>query len=169
MMASTYDSLIAAIQLNDLVSIRKLKNCPPMLGQSDLLHYAAQLGNPEVASKMLDSIWIGELNKFDDMSFTPLMWAARSEHDSVVRLLLEAGADVNAFDEARCGNTVLREVVETASVDLIQLLLNAGADPLIPGWMGLSAVDKAEERDENEQSTEARHVLRLLRKTKHCE
>jgi ankyrin repeat protein len=168
-MANTYDRLIAAIQSNDLVSICKLKNCPLMPGQSDVLHYAAQLGNPAAVSELLDSIWIGEMNRFDEMSFTPLMWAARSGHDSVVRLLLEAGADVNAVEEERCGNTVLREIVETASVELIQMLLNAGADPLIPGWMGLSAIDKAKEREENALSTEARQILRLLKKTAHRE
>jgi hypothetical protein len=42
-----------------------------------------------------------------------------------MRLLLEAGADVNAHDEPRIGNTVLREVAGTCSLAVAKVLVDA--------------------------------------------
>jgi len=130
----------------------------------DALHYAAQIGDCSVLKAMLDEGWIDKINKFDDTSFTPLIWAAKNGHIDAVKLLLTAGAHVNARDEARCGNTVLREVVESCGMELVQVLIAAGADPTISGWMQLTAIDKAKERSEKNPGPMAQSILDLLQK-----
>jgi hypothetical protein len=67
-----------------------------------------------------------------------------------MRVLLEAGADVNAHEEARIGNTPLRNVAGECSLAVATLLVDAGADPRIPGWMQLTALRKAEDRKDEE-------------------
>ena len=72
-----------------------------------------------------------------------------------MQVLLEAGADVNASEEARIGNTPLREVAAECSLAVAKCLVDAGADPRIPGWMQLTALHKAEGRkdDQGQRST----------------
>jgi ankyrin repeat protein len=67
-----------------------------------------------------------------------------------MRVLIDAGADVNAIDKARIGNTPLRSVAAECSLAVAQLLVDAGADPRIPGWMQLTALHKAEDRQDEE-------------------
>jgi ankyrin repeat protein len=92
------------------------------------------------------------------MSWTPLHWAARRERLAVVHHLIAAGADVNAREVERFGDTVLKHVAQTCSLALAGILLDAGADPTIPGWMGLTALDKSA----NRQRFEGPDVHRLL-------
>jgi ankyrin repeat protein len=74
--------------------------------------------------------------------------------------VLEAGADVNANDEARIGNTPLRAVAEECSLAVAAVLVDAGADPRIPGWMNLTALHQAEGR----QDEEGQRVYALLKR-----
>ena len=76
-----------------------------------------------------------------------------------MRVLVEAGADVNANDEVRIGNTPLRDVADTCSLAVATFLVNCGADPRIPGWMQLTALDKAAGRKDDE----GRRVYALLK------
>ena len=64
----------------------------------------------------------------------------------IVKLLLAAGADVNAHDNRRIGNTALNEVAGDGAFETIEVLLEAGADPTIRGWMNLNALDRARSR-----------------------
>ncbi|MEO8276575.1 MAG: hypothetical protein ABI639_10160 [Thermoanaerobaculia bacterium] len=41
------------------------------------------------------------------------------------------------------GNTAIREATRLGGVEIVQLLRDAGADPTIPGWIGISAADQA--------------------------
>jgi ankyrin repeat protein len=75
-------------------------------------------------------------------------------------LLLRAGADVNAHNEARISDTALKLAAEQADSAMVTLLLDAGADPLIPGWMGLTPWDKAQDR----RSAEGLKVRALMEK-----
>ena len=89
-------------------------------------------------------------NAFDEIAKTPLHYAAEGERIDIIRVLLEAGADVNANDEGRIGNTPLRDVAEECSLAVAAVLVEAGADPRIPGWMQLTALDQAEGRKDEE-------------------
>jgi ankyrin repeat protein len=124
----------------------------------DDLHFAAQDGDITRVRALLAE---GRSpNAFDELSKTPLHYAAERGHVDVMRVLIEGGADVNAVDEARIGNTPLREVAGQCSLTVAQLLVDAGADPRIPGWMQLTALDVAKTR----KRTEGQQVFALLQR-----
>lgn len=64
--------------------------------------------------------------------------------------MLAAGAKVDARDEARAGNTALAEVAAECSLEMAKALVEAGADPTIPGWMQLTALDRAKKRQRDD-------------------
>ncbi len=53
---------------------------------------------------------------------------------------------------------MLKHVAQTCTLDLARILLDAGADPTIPGWMQLTALDKSV----NRKRFEGPDVHRLL-------
>lgn len=80
---------------------------------------------------------------------TPLMAAAYRGHVDNVRELLRAGVAVNHVN--RLGWTALTEAIalgdgSPAQVQIVGLLLEAGADPQIPDAQGFSALALAERR-----------------------
>lgn len=87
-----------------------------------------------------------DVNAFDELGKTPLHCAAEREHLDVVNFLLKNGADVNAHHEPSGGNTPLGDVAGGCSLEMARLLVDAGADPTIPGWMQLTALDRAQMR-----------------------
>lgn len=68
----------------------------------------------------------------DGLGLTPLHWAARYGHLSVVKVLLDdRKTDVDAGDQK--GYTPLHSAAVNNILDLVELLLDHGADPLILG------------------------------------
>jgi len=69
--------------------------------------------------------------------FTPLLFAVRGGHLEAVRLLVEAGADVN--DTLSNGASALVVATANAHWELADVLLDRGADPNLAGagWNGL--------------------------------
>ncbi|PTB65863.1 ankyrin, partial [Trichoderma citrinoviride] len=61
-------------------------------------------------------------------SRTVLQSAAESGHMNIVKLLLSAGADVNAEPADDGGGTALRAAAGEGHLDIVKLLLEAGAD-----------------------------------------
>ena len=113
------------------------------------LHQAAADGNVDELKRLLQSDHRQFLNTFDELSLTPLMRAAMGDHLAAVELLIAAGANVNAQDDQRIGNTAINEVAGDGSFVIIEVLLNAGANPTIRGWMQLNALDRARSRSRN--------------------
>jgi len=71
-------------------------------------------------------------------SLTPLMYAARQGAIASARVLLDAGADINATDPD--GTTALVLAAINAHYDLGALLVERGADPDVADGSGMSAL-----------------------------
>jgi ankyrin repeat protein len=124
--------------------------------QREQLHSAAQDGDLAKVEKLLLAKY--PVNRFDSLGKTPLHYAVAKEHFDVVEALIRAGANVNAHDERVIGDTPLGDCAKSGSFEMIRRLLDAGADPTIPGWMQLTAIH----RDEDRKDANAKTILRLL-------
>jgi len=83
----------------------------------------------------------------DAKGLTPLMHAAQQGHAEVVRILLENGALVNAFEEDGC--RAVHFAADAEALDCFELLLEAGADPDVrdvDGKTFLEHLSSAEDR-----------------------
>jgi len=127
--------------------------------QREQLHGAAGAGDLARVDALIERGY--PVNRFDSLGWTPLHHAVRGEHFNVVDRLLAAGANVNANDERQIGDTPLADCVETCTYEMAKRLIDAGADPTIPGWMQLTAVHRAEVR----KDVNARKIRRLLHDT----
>ncbi|SRR5579883_372199 len=126
------------------------------------LHRAAEAGDLNLVRALLNQGC--PVNAFDELGKTPLHYAVLGEHFAVIESLLRFGADVNAHDERVIGNTPLGEAASTCSLRMAQFLAEAGADPTIPGWMQLTALDLAERRRHEEGTgSEGQAVFNLLK------
>src|SRR5687768_14737333 len=77
------------------------------------LHLAAASGDKHLLELLLSSPKSQQLiNQFDDLSNTPLMNAIAGGHTALAKLLLEAGAEINACDDMNAGNSALKVAVE---------------------------------------------------------
>ena len=112
------------------------------------LHYAARLGGIEEMRELLDEGF--PINAFDDLGHTPLHCAAIGGHIEAVRYLIKAGADVNAHDEEKIGETPLGTVAANCSLAMAKVLVDAGADPTIQGFMCNTALDRSAARKKGE-------------------
>jgi ankyrin repeat protein len=125
--------------------------------EREKLHFAADDGDLDKVKELVESGF--DVNVFDKfLSFTPLHYAVKGEHFEVVKYLLSVGADVNAHEEERIGETPLGEVAAECSFEMAELLVKYGANPIIPGWMQITALDRAGER----KKEEGRRVHSLL-------
>lgn len=110
----------------------------------DELLDAAQRGDVSGTASLIRAG--ADVNVFDEIGLTPLHHAAMGEHLAVVELLLASGANVNARHEPTFSDTPLGKVAGSCSLELARILVKAGANPSIRGWMQLNALDRAEKR-----------------------
>jgi ankyrin repeat protein len=128
--------------------------------QKEQLHIAADDGDLNRVKVLVESGY--DVNAFDeDLSLTPLHYAVKNGHIEVVKYLLSVGANVNAHQEEKIGDTPLGEVAANCSYEMAEILVKAGANPTIPGWMQLTALDIARDR----KKEEGRRVYKLLVET----
>jgi ankyrin repeat protein len=93
------------------------------------LHLAAFFGKPEIARALLDAGAPVDTYTTNDLANQPLHAAAAGRHLEVCRLLLAAGADVNATQHG--GYTPLHEAAQHGDIEMVELFLSAGADPTV--------------------------------------
>lgn len=141
---------------------------------------AAAIGYPSALQYLLQQ----KLSPNDPNTFgkTPLMYAAQYNQLESARLLLDAGADVNAetiipaddcnFTLSKYGMTALHYAVRYSSKDLIELLLEKGANPYAKtsekhggrpiDWLQKYALNTKEETNPNLSKTDALALMTHL-------
>ena len=131
--------------------------------QKEQLHFASADGD---LNKVKDLVQKGyDVNAFDEsLSFTPLHYAVKEKHIEVAKYLISVGADVNAHDLEKIGETPLGSVAANCSYEIAELLVNAGANPTISGWMKITALDRAAKRKKEEGKKVYNLLLEVSRK-----
>jgi Ankyrin repeats (3 copies) len=122
------------------------------------LHMSDDDGRSAEVQRAIADGW--PLDEFDaDLGYTPLHHACAKNHVDIIKMLIDAGVDVNRNCEAKIGETPLGLVADRCSLEVARLLVDAGADPTIPGCMAITALDRATERTDDE----GKAVAALLR------
>jgi uncharacterized protein len=105
---------------------------------------AASLGDLARLGELLTGDPALALTRSHD-DFTPLHYAAFFDGPEAARLLLEHGADVNAFADNELGVHPLNSAAAAGRVDVAAVLLEHGADPNAQTRSGFTALDAARE------------------------
>uniref|UniRef100_A0A1B6J7T6 Uncharacterized protein n=2 Tax=Homalodisca TaxID=139475 RepID=A0A1B6J7T6_9HEMI len=85
----------------------------------------------------------------DNAGYTALHYAVRKGNINMCKLLLSAGASVNAVTKAGQA-TPLHRAAMAGHVDIVMTLLKSGADPLAKDAEGRTAADRALESQHND-------------------
>lgn len=127
------------------------------LTDCERLHLAASSGDVLEVQRLVEAGL--DPNCIDtDLGYTPLHEATDGRHLNVIRYLLSVGADPNSLHEPSAGDTPLGHVAQECSYDVAKLLLDAGANPLVPGSMQITPLMRAECR----KRPEGRRVYELM-------
>ena len=89
------------------------------------LHEATYNGKVDAEEYLLDRG--ANIDAQDFIDFTPLFWAVAKRYIESVRMLLGRGAKPNGFRNHK-GSTVLHRGVQEGNIEVLQLLLEHGAD-----------------------------------------
>jgi len=105
---------------------------------------AASLGRAERLRELLAADPALAQARSDD-DFTALHYAAFFDGPETAQLLVEHGADVNAFADNELGVHPLNSAAAAGRVDVAAVLLEQGADPNAQTRRGFTALDAARE------------------------
>ena len=120
------------------------------------LHYAGFFGKADVAQILLESGARVDVYTRNEFANQPLHAAAAGRHLEVCRVLLAAGADVNATQHG--GYTPLHEAAQSGDVELAELFLSAGADPSARQDDGRTPAETADAAGHPDLATRIREV-----------
>ncbi|OAP58288.1 hypothetical protein AYL99_07378 [Fonsecaea erecta] len=95
----------------------------------------------QLAKELQNEQYRKQIHSSDATKRTPLHWAATRGDEEAVRLLLDAGADVNCRDESN--NTPLTFAASTGLVPLLEMLILHGADVHARTSIGSQAIHHA--------------------------
>ena len=93
---------------------------------------------------------------------TPLMVAAWHGHLGIARILVESGACVNQQDRKN-GYTALIKAAKKSKPEVVEFLLEKGADTTIRSWEGKSAYDYALTEGRGKMGQRAKELLKEWR------
>ena len=94
------------------------------------MHRAADKGLADQLKLLLTkSDGLSRLESFDFVNRTPLACAAAGGHEDALSLLLEFGANPNAYNSNDIGYTVIQFALEEGHLYIAHLLIEAGAEP----------------------------------------
>jgi ankyrin repeat protein len=143
--------LMMAVLNFDLPSVRLLiqKGVNTEVGDKELesgggrtaLHYAARFGIEPIVEELVRAK--ANVNAIDNYTATPLWYASRHRHIGTVRFLLSNDADPNVVSKPTVRGSPLIAAIEANHSDIVQLLLEAGADPDMPDSVKVTPLIKA--------------------------
>jgi ankyrin repeat protein len=173
--SGSYDDFFKAIEFDNSVAVQQLlqRGFDPNTPTADLqtpLILAIQKSATKVSQVLVNSPQL-QVNRPNSNDETPLMLAALQQQESLVKRLIQRGADVNkpgwtplhyaatkghagiirlllehhAYIDAESpnGTTPLMMAAYYGSPEATKLLLEEGADPMIKNQQGLTALDFA--------------------------
>jgi ankyrin repeat protein len=117
-------------------------------GGTVLMHLASFMDDSNLARAFIAAGVDPNATTDNSSIYTALMPAASMGHIQVLKVLLEAGADIN-FQTVLEGDTALINAARSGHADCVRLLLQAGADPTLrdhrdkSGTPGRTALDWA--------------------------
>jgi ankyrin repeat protein len=170
-MASTHDDLFEAIEAGDDARVGALLEADPALasspdasGVSALMRALYRFDKPliETVKRRVDALDIfeaaafGEVDRLTELlsdepllvtsysgdGFTALHFAAFFGRYEAAALLIERGAEVDAFGRGWMTGTAMHSAVSRLQSDVVRILLEAGANPNVrqsAGWTPLHA------------------------------
>jgi ankyrin repeat protein len=170
-MASTHDDLFEAIEAGDDARVDALLEADPALasspdasGVSALMRALYRFDKPliETVKRRVDGLDIfeaaafGEVDRLTELlsdepslvtsysgdGFTALHFAAFFGRYEAAALLIERGAEVDAFGRGWMTGTAMHSAVSRLQSDVVRILLEAGANPNVrqsAGWTPLHA------------------------------
>jgi len=111
------------------------------------VYYATILGSFDVVKVLVDAG--ADFTKKSNTHFSPLHGAVKTKHKDIVAFLLSKGVDVNeAYDGDK--KTVLFVACEIGSLEIVKMLVDAGADWNITRKDGKTAYDVAISKNHND-------------------
>lgn len=136
---------MAAVLHRDVNKVRALLTNEPSINvnwQSEsrttgpALLTAASFGPPDMVRLLLDQG--ADPNMEDEHGFRALYYASKEGSAETVRMLIEAGADIEA-KENNYGATALMVAARWKRLEVVEMLLKAGANPLAATNNGFTA------------------------------
>jgi ankyrin repeat protein len=103
---------------------------------------AARTGDARQIGEWIELVGRGGLDAKGNLGRTAMHFAADMGQGAVIKVLLDAGADVHTLDNA--GQTALHIVSINGHGTCVKMLLDAGADPTLTDIKGDSALALAE-------------------------
>lgn len=125
--------------------------------EAERLHRASQEGNIREMDRLI--VEGCDINLFDDLGRTALHYAVEEGRYEAAIWLISHGANVNANEDETIGETPLALAVQRDYPEIVELLMQNGADPDISGWMGLTARIRANKRTDD-AGTKIRAILK---------
>jgi hypothetical protein len=145
------EQLLSAIRAYDLAGVEAAlaAGADPNAGgiyQGYALQIAASLGDPDIVHLLIESG--ADVDQSADEGYTALVEAVIEDNLPVAAYLIEAGANVN---QVAAGQTPVMIAADAGNPELVQLLLENGADPnLQPGF---SIVESARTKQQEVQQS----------------
>ncbi len=125
------------------------------------LHYAGFFGKAEAAHTLVEAGARVDVYTRNELANQPLHAAAAGRHVEACRILLAAGADVNAIEHG--GYAPLHQAAQNGDVELTELFLSAGADPLAPDDTGRTPAQIADAAGHPDLASRLREVAAARR------